>query len=867
MSSLRNVLLLSLIFAVKPTWGDSPAPMAPDPQAAKHAGSDHFGDALPEGALFRTGTVRARHDIRGGLVFSHDGQLLAAASNDGGIRLWRAATGELFSAFSNRGPGVRSLVFSSDSKTLVCGNEDRTISLWDVASGQERRRPTGHKSGVFSVALSPDGCWLVSCDVYDIRFWDMASGTQTRSIRMSTSQPPIINSFDLSPDGKTLAVCFHERPIGLWDVATLKELPQFQGSDTVGASPFFLPGGQRLLTLGMKDITLWEVATGKEILRFKGVRGYLGKGALSWEMMGAFAVSSDGRTLATGNGHFCSNYAPIHLWDLASGKEVRRLKGHLDAVSSLAFAPDCKILVSLGVDNTVRRWDLHTGWELDQPVGHQSAVTAAAFSPDGKFLASGSADRTVRVWDQLTGQEIRRFEAEHEIVRGLAFSTAGDMLIAWNEVLPAGERAGEFVTREQALTRIHLWEMGTGRERRHFDFRGDFIRCGSFSANSETLALGGEIVRIVNLATGERTSPFGEMASLGPNPADISALAFSPDGRLLAVDAAHSATLDPMRLSLLDVATRKKTWERRENARWLEEVACSPDGGLVATGGSQVHLWNARSGERIGALEGGTGLVVFSHDGKALATCSGGNSVVLWEVGTRKQRRRFLGLGGSRTSLVRPVFQYPVSCMAFSPDDRLFATGGGDTMVTVWDVTGRMLPGFADSKKLADLWAELADEDALKAFNAIWKLVSTPGPTLEFLKRRLPTVARADAERVTRLIADLDNNKFSVREKAVAELTTLGTVAAAGLHSCLRRSPSPEFRRRAENILSKIGEVPLTMTGRERIRAMRLVETLEQIGTSEAEGALRSLADWGPDEWFRSEASGSVERLSKRLRH
>ena len=80
----------------------------------------------------------------------------------------------------------------------------------------------------------------------------------------------------------------------------------------------------------------------------------------------------------------------VRLWDLATGREIRKLEGHSDAVNSVAFSPDGKTALSGSEDNTLRLWDLATGREIRKFEGHSGAVSSVAFSPDGKTALSGS---------------------------------------------------------------------------------------------------------------------------------------------------------------------------------------------------------------------------------------------------------------------------------------------------------------------------------------------------------------------------------------------------------------------------------------------------------------------------------------------
>src|SRR5205085_1883971 len=75
------------------------------------------------------------------------------------------------------------------------------------------------------------------------------------------------------------------------------------------------------------------------------------------------------------------------------------LKGHTDRVTSVAFSPNGKRIVSGGSDNTARVWDAQTGKELCLLAGHTDQVNAVAFSPEGYRIITGSSDNTARVWE------------------------------------------------------------------------------------------------------------------------------------------------------------------------------------------------------------------------------------------------------------------------------------------------------------------------------------------------------------------------------------------------------------------------------------------------------------------------------------
>src|SRR5262249_23936190 len=133
--------------------------------------------------------------------------------------------------------------------------------------------------------------------------------------------------------------------------------------------------------------------------------------------------SPDGKTLAS-----ASAASPVvQLWEVPTGKELRRFLGHTGGVRSLAFTPNGKALTSAGLDGTVRLWDTASGRETRclrlAEDGH-----AVALSPDGKLLAAGSADGLVELWDLETDRAPQTLDGHTEAVNSVAFAPDGRTL-------------------------------------------------------------------------------------------------------------------------------------------------------------------------------------------------------------------------------------------------------------------------------------------------------------------------------------------------------------------------------------------------------------------------------------------------------
>ena len=258
-----------------------------------------------------------------------------------------------------------------------------------------------------SVAFSPDGKHGVSggCDEYEYggctkglaRVWEVSTGKEIARL----THEGIVLAAAFSPNGKYVASGDGKGTV-VWEASTGKEVARMIHEDGVEAVAFS-PDGKYVISASREQtVRVWEAATGKEVSVVNYVDGVLYVYAVGFSPGGKYVVSGGCDQLAIED--TCLR-GSARVWDAETGKEIARMI-HDDRVNSVAFSPDGKYVVSVGCDeqkintacriSTARVWEAATGTEVAR-ITHAKDVTSVAFSPDGKYIVSGSVDGEVTI--------------------------------------------------------------------------------------------------------------------------------------------------------------------------------------------------------------------------------------------------------------------------------------------------------------------------------------------------------------------------------------------------------------------------------------------------------------------------------------
>ena len=205
------------------------------------------------------------------VAFSPNGELLAAGSSDGQIRLWQARDGQPLLTCEGHTGAVMSVVFSPDGHTLASGSLDQTVRLWHVPTGQALKTLIGHTNKVTSVAFSPDGQTLASGSAdQTVRLWHVPTGQRLKTLPGHTNW---VTSVAFSPDGQTLASGSMDQMVRLWQIPTGQALKTLSGHIGWVRSVAFSPDGQTLASAPAdQTVRLWHVPTGQALKTLDSVQ-------------------------------------------------------------------------------------------------------------------------------------------------------------------------------------------------------------------------------------------------------------------------------------------------------------------------------------------------------------------------------------------------------------------------------------------------------------------------------------------------------------------------------------------------------------------------------------------------------------------
>lgn len=543
-------------------------------------------------------------DVRA-VAFSPDGKLAASCSHDLTVRIWKISTGQCLRVMEGHTSIIVDVAWSPNQQLIASASTDSTIRLWDVHTGQCLQVLKGHYNSVMVVAFSPDGAFVLSgSSDKAIRIWDVHTGKCLHKWKEHNNS---ISSIAWSPDGAHILSGSYDKTIRLWKADTGQCIQVLRGHAGSVMSLSWSSDGKLALSASYDDtIRLWNVHSGTCIRILKGHKERILRVSFTKDDAQAFSSSADQtlrfwdlssgqclRIIETpdyirdvklkrdGTLALISSENVVELWNLHTGKQVRKMKGHSDEITCVAWSNNGIYALSSSFDRTIQLWETKTGRCLCVFNKHTDTVTSIAWNNDGKYALSGSFDRSIRLWEIGSGKCI-----------GVMKKHTGSVLsVAWspNKIWALSGSTDKT---------LRLWEVYTGKSLRIMEGHADSVLSVAFSPNG-VYALSGSkdhTIRIWEVNTGTC------LRMMEGHTDSVLSVTFSPNGDYVLSGSADNT------IRLWDVTSGKCLRIMEGHIDSVRSVVWSP-GGTYALSGSRdktMRLWEISSGKCLQIIEENT---------------------------------------------------------------------------------------------------------------------------------------------------------------------------------------------------------------------------------------------------------------------
>lgn len=566
---------------------------------------------------------------------------------------------------------------SPDGQYFASASEDGTVCLWEEANAAQKFC-VAHDAAVYDVLFSLDGTFFAAGGKDGIvRLWSVENGSLLQSYDFNGTT---IWDLDLRPDGSQLAVARDDGFVSLIDLNDLAVEPRDLAYDSAIYKAVYSPNAEWLGIGSSSGKTyLWNLAS-----------NYSLEGATHTDEVYAVDFSADSHWMVSGGAD-----SVVRASEVTRNGIARSVMTHGDWIEFIEFGPKGNWFASASDDNNLRIWDVETGIEKLR-MEHKGFVMRMDISDNGAWIASTGYDQTVRVWDTVSGSEMVQIPLDG---RGSAILFSEDATRLF-----VGDDNGN----------LSLWDTSSLLARLNVIEFPELVHEACYSPDGTSLAVntdqrnvwsfpmesileikdgstGTEVIKTDALTYDLAYSPDSKWVAAAASRANKvllynseteTSLEIVADAKIYAIDFNQDST----QLATADGDGLIRIWNLAdgaesasfENSSPLQALAYHPSGKQIAVSMfNQIVIWDIASKTKLTTLfhTGELHNIVYSLDGKILATASSEGTIYIWDVEN----------GYALSDTVLRMNGLPYS-LAFSPDSKLVAAGSSNYFAYLWDL-------------------------------------------------------------------------------------------------------------------------------------------------------------------------------------
>ena len=627
--------------------------------------------------------------------------------------IWNAETGKKLHQLKWRSRGVLCCAFSPDGNRIVIGEhyhrtsqdykyfmdkidksnpyidphlkemyayeeslkyrDNFVLQVWDLDTLREVFTTKGHSGKITHCTFSPDGKYILSCSYdHSLKIWDADTGLEIAVLKGHTGE---VNTCSFSPDGTRIVSGSSDKTLKLWDVGTYKEINTIQNESDV-KSCSFSPDGKWIID---NCRNIWD-----------------GKAGISISTLLKFVTSDeiDSHTLLPDNWrivlrqeYFSDSigYA-LNIYDVKTKEIIFNFKGHTSLVTSSAFSPDGKRLVTGSLDKTLKIWNVDKNTEI-MALDENGYLEYSQFSKDGKRIVTKDKENSLKIWDADTGMEFTIPDYPETPNRNYYFNVSSFAMSPNGKLI---------------VDQVRVWEVETSKDistlPRHIEYANSYL----FSPDGTRIIASsrayhkkwGRLFNSIGFArfeyanlkicywdanTGRKIFTYNLKKE---QPAKVES--FSPDGRLIFLSGYDYSLGSDGSLKLLDLNKCLKT-------HYLKVLSAKIKGGdkqtffdvspdskkIISNNNKTITIWDANTLKEINILNGHQEEVTscsFSPDGKQIVSGSKDGTIKIWEMNTGSELATFKGHNGI------------ISKCIYLPNGKLIVSAGEDGTLKLWNL-------------------------------------------------------------------------------------------------------------------------------------------------------------------------------------